>query len=100
MSDDNERSVASAGSVAGEHRKSPASSTQVSLVPAEMYHALVVAHEEVARLRLTDAEQDAIEAAANAYQRRFDDGVGLLNDGPSECGKIAATLRGLLERTK
>lgn len=56
--------------------------------------------DEIARLRLADAERDAIEAAANAYQRRFDDGVGLLNDGPSECGKIAATLRWLLDRTK
>lgn len=56
--------------------------------------------DEVARLRLADAEREAVEKAASAYQRRTDDGVGLLDDGPAECGEIAATLRGLLERLK
>ncbi len=59
-----EPSPASAGSVDGDPRKYPASTPQVSLVPAEMYHALVVAHEEIARLRLTDAEREAITVAA------------------------------------
>ena len=46
----------------------------------------------------TDDEREAIEKAAVAYARRCEDGVGLLNDGPKECGEIAATLRSLLER--
>jgi len=41
--------------------------------------------------RLTDAEREAIREAAGAY---FD------NDDDEECAQIAATLHGLLERTK
>lgn len=47
---------------------------------------------------LADAEREAIGKAAVAYSRREKDGVGLLDDGPAECAKIAATLRNLLER--
>ena len=92
MSDTNERSVASAGSGAGDPRKYPASTPQVSLVPAEMYHALVVAHEEVARLRLTDAEREAVEWAAFEFDA--------LRPDNGRAAERAATLRGLLERTK
>ena len=53
----------------------------IPLVPAEMLHALTVAHAEIASLRLTDAEREAIEWYAN-----FPDGIH------------ADTLRGLLER--
>ena len=83
MSDENARPA--------EHSKCPASTPQVPLAPAAMYHALVVAHAEVARLRLTDAEREAIEAAARiieAYEEEMD-------GFPSGA---AATLRGLLER--
>jgi hypothetical protein len=44
---------------------------------------------EIARLRLTDAEREAVEAAANGYELDGDD---------DECASTAATLRGLLER--
>ena len=44
---------------------------------------------EIARLRLTDAERRDISIAADAY----DD-----NDDDADCERIAATLRGLLER--
>lgn len=46
---------------------------------------------EIARLRLTDAEREAVETAMNAY--------GSDNADP-ECAAIEATLWGLLERTK
>jgi isocitrate dehydrogenase len=46
---------------------------------------------EIERLRLTDAEREAIETAMNAY--------GEHNDDP-ECEAIEAALWGLLERTK
>jgi DNA topoisomerase IA len=46
---------------------------------------------EIARLRLTDEEREAIETAMNAY--------GEHNDDP-ECEAIEAALWGLLERTK
>jgi hypothetical protein len=52
---------------------------------------LQAAHAEVERLRLTDAEREAICQAVTAY-----DG----NDDDEQCAEIAATLRGLLERTK
>ena len=57
----------------------------VPLVPAAMLHALTVAHAEIARLRLTDAERQALERELRQaeYQRRDD---------------LAALLRGLLER--
>ena len=35
----------------------------IPLVPAEMLHALTVAHAEIARLQLTDAEREALEFA-------------------------------------
>ena len=56
------------------------------------------AADEIARLRLADAEREAIGKAAVAYASREKDGVGLLDDGPVECGQIAATLRKLLDR--
>ena len=46
---------------------------------------------EIARLRLTDEEREAIREAVGAYND---------NDDDEECAKIAATLWGLLERTK
>ena len=46
---------------------------------------------EIARLRLTDEEREAIACAAESYAD---------NDDDEECAKIAATLWGLLERTK
>ncbi len=45
----------------------------------------------LAKARLTDDEREAICQAVTAY-----DG----NDDDEQCAKIAATLRGLLERTK
>jgi hypothetical protein len=42
-------------------------------------------------ITLTDAERKAIREAADAYA---------LDDLDSDCDRIAATLRGLLERTK
>ena len=44
---------------------------------------------EIARLRLTDAEREAVLDAALAYESDPDEW---------ECAKIAATLRGLLDR--
>jgi len=35
----------------------------VPLVPAEMLHALTVAHAEIARLRLTEEEREVVERA-------------------------------------
>jgi hypothetical protein len=52
-----------------------------------MYHALVVAHKEVARLRLTDAEREAVKWAEEIA-------------GNCEEFDRVATLRGLLERLK
>jgi hypothetical protein len=49
------------------------------------------AADEIERLRLTDVEREAICQAVTAY-----DG----NDDDEQCAEIAATLRGLLERTK
>ena len=49
------------------------------------------AAEEIERLRLTDAEREAIQTAMNAYGDNNDD---------RECEMIEATLWGLLERTK
>lgn len=53
---------------------------------------------KIDHLRLTDEEREAVGKAADAYARREKDGVGLLDDGPTECGQIAATLRNLLAR--
>jgi hypothetical protein len=49
------------------------------------------AADEIERLRLTDEEREAIREAVGAYND---------NDDDEECAKIAATLRGLLGRTK
>jgi hypothetical protein len=53
--------------------------------------AIQLLKEQVADMRLTDAEREAIFQAVTAY-----DG----NDDDEQCAEIAATLRGLLERTK
>jgi hypothetical protein len=45
--------------------------------------------EEIARLRLTDAEREAIREAVGAYNDK---------DNHEECAKIAATLQGILKR--
>jgi hypothetical protein len=44
---------------------------------------------EIVRLRLTDAEREAIKEAADAYEQ---------NNGDSDCERIADTLHGLLDR--
>jgi hypothetical protein len=49
------------------------------------------AADEIERLRLTDAEREAIQTAINAYGENNDD---------RGCEMIEATLWGLLERTK
>jgi hypothetical protein len=49
--------------------------------------------EEVARLRLTDVEREAVREAVDAYNDND-------NDDDEDCAKIAATLWRLLERTK
>ena len=46
---------------------------------------------EIARLRLTDEEREAIAEAVGAYND---------NDDDEECARIAATLHGLLKRTE
>ena len=50
---------------------------------------------EIERLRLwgrlTDAERRAVREAADAYEQ---------NNGDADCERIAAALRGLLDRTK
>jgi len=43
----------------------------------------------VARLRLTDEERDAIACAAESYAD---------NDDDEDCARVAATLRGVIER--
>ena len=58
---------------------------------AEQVAKIKSLEEEIARLRLTDAEREAIETSMNAY--------GSDNANP-ECAAIEATLWGLLERTK
>jgi hypothetical protein len=45
--------------------------------------------EQIASLRLTDEEREAIREAVGAYND---------NDDDEECAKIAATLHGLLKR--
>ena len=47
------------------------------------------AADEIARLRLTDEEREALAEAIGAYND---------NDDDEECAKIAATLHGLLKR--
>ena len=53
-------------------------------------HSYEELRREVARLRLTDAEREAIREAVGAYSD---------NDDDEDCAKIAATLHGLLKRT-
>ena len=81
MSDENERSVASTGSVLPD----PLDAIIEGLERIKELEA------EIARLRLTNAEREAIRTAADAYYVRGSaDGRESVN---------AATLRGLLERT-
>lgn len=46
---------------------------------------------EIARLRITDAEREAVRDAAESFE---------YDDHDAECARVAATLRGLLERLK
>lgn len=87
MTQDNTVGMDGTAGDGGQPRKYPASTPQVSLVPAEMYHALVVAHKAIASLRLTDAEREAVEWAEEIA-------------GNCEEFDRVATLRGLLERFK
>lgn len=64
----------------------PNDPASVPLVPAAMLHALTVAHAKIARLRLTDAEREALEFAA-AHGETVD-------------AAWRYALRGLLERMK
>jgi hypothetical protein len=50
---------------------------------------------EIERLLLTDDEREAIETSFDALQYAADE-LGL---GQGDCDRLAATLRGLLERT-
>jgi hypothetical protein len=58
-----------------------------------MIHRLADALE---RARLTNAEREAIETSFDALQFAADE-LGL---GQGDCDRLAATLRGLLERTR
>lgn len=49
------------------------------------------AADEIGRLRLTDAEREAVKSAVWDYEQ---------NDGDDGCASMVATLRGLLERIK
>jgi len=77
--DTNEPSGASAGS------------HNAAMATARLSAANTWLQEEIKRLRLTDEERKAIREAVGAYND---------NDDDEECAKIAATLWGLLERTK
>lgn len=115
MSDDTERSVASAGSVADIIDRLLAAVQADAPMPRAL---LVSAAAEIERLRfvirrlaeqdatlsvcdgnvtvtmdatLTDAEREAVKSAIWDYEQNDDD------DG---CASMVATLRGLLERTK
>ena len=46
---------------------------------------------EIGRLRLADAEREAIESAIWDYEQ---------NDDDEDCARMVSTLRGLLDRTK
>lgn len=59
---------------------------------------LIDARAEIARLRLTDAERESIERQAN-YMARTAQGAGDIYSADLR-SQEAATLRGLLERTK
>ena len=62
----------------------------------EVGELLSGAADEIERLRLTDAEREAIETSFDALQYAADE-LGL---GQGDCDRLAAALRGLLERTK
>jgi len=66
-----------------------ANSEWIGRLDEDTYWACHEAADEIERLRLTDAEREAICQAVTAY-----DG----NDDDEECARIAATLRRLLER--
>jgi hypothetical protein len=51
--------------------------------------------DEIERLRLTEPEREAVETSFDALQYAADE-LGL---GQGDCDRLAATLRGLLERT-
>ena len=110
MSDANERSVASAGSVAERPLGDPEIAVEIlRLRVAELEEAIRRLADQDATLSLlckrdgsqvvtvtmdaalTDAEREAVETAMNAY--------GSDNANP-ECAAIEATLWGLLERLK
>lgn len=100
--DDAAMSPASDGSVAGDPLKYPSSTPQVSLVPAKMFDALVAAYDEIDRLRLTDAEREAVECGiSHILDAEYDGGPGWpsRHPGPDEPLAVVA-LRGLLERLK
>lgn len=64
----------------------------VNLATAEEFHAEIARLQaEIDRLRLTDAEREAVESAVWDYEQ---------NDGDDGCASMVATLRGLLERIK
>jgi len=59
---------------------------------AEEFHAEIARLQaEIGRLRLTDAEREAVKSAVWDYEQ---------NDGDDGCASMVATLRGLLERIK
>ena len=70
-------------------RIDPDTCRDADLLAAEVrrLHGVIAAGEPA----LTDAEREALESAARAFE---------YDDDNLECGTIAATLRGLLERTK
>jgi hypothetical protein len=101
MNDENERSVASAGSVTAGIRKCIAAYEQIpwgwdgDCGANDIISRIAEECDKIDAARpaptLTDAEREAIETAMNAY--------GSDNANP-ECAAIEATLWGLLERTK
>lgn len=58
-------------------------------IPGEPCGIYYDAANEIERLRLTDAERQAIKEAADAYEE---------NNGDRDCERIADTLHGLLDR--
>ena len=77
----------------------PPSTPQVPLIPSEMYHALVVAHDEIARLRLTEAERDAIAEMALVCDGREKRSLEWqLSDEAAHWRGKAETLRGVMDR--
>ena len=85
MGDENERSVASSGSVAND----PLSVCCRHL--AHSQHIIEGKNAEIASMRLTDAEREAVEAAVTYIETPT---------VPTFIYRHAVTLRGLLERMK